>query len=177
MLGIIRTELARIGGVLEAFRDFASISHLELTEVNLMDLISRQVEFVRPQAQGQGVSIELVPCDPQWAITADRGRLEQVLLNLFVNAMDAMPRGGTLTVSVSREEGVTHIEVADTGCGIPESLQDKILDPYFTTKGAGTGLGLAICDKILRQHQGTIDFRSSPGGTTFRLTMPSHRQT
>ncbi|MBU6239484.1 MAG: PAS domain S-box protein [Planctomycetes bacterium] len=176
MLSIIRTELARIGGVLEAFRDFASISHLDLSDVNLRDLIARQVELVRPQAQSHGVSIVLGPCDPQWSITADRGRLEQVLLNLFVNSIDAMPQGGTLRVSVSRDEASTQIEVTDTGCGIPENLQDKILDPYFTTKGAGTGLGLAICDKIMRQHQGTIDFRSSPQGTTFRLTLPSIRQ-
>jgi signal transduction histidine kinase len=176
-LEIIRTELARIGGVLEAFRDFASMGHLDLTDVPLKDLIARQVELVRPQAQRQGISIEIVPFDPEWVVSADRGRLEQVLLNLFVNAMDAMPQGGKLTVAVSRVDASVQIEVADTGCGIPESLQDKVLDPYFTTKGAGTGLGLAICDKIMRQHHGTIDFRSSPQGTTFRLTLPNAGQT
>lgn len=176
MLGIIRTELARIGGVLEAFRDFASMGHLDLNDVQVKDLIARQIELIRPQAQSQGIEIDFQACDPQWVITADRGRLEQVLLNLFVNAMDAMPQGGRLTVGVSQDETSVQIEVADTGCGIPENLQDKILDPYFTTKGAGTGLGLAICDKIIRQHQGTIEFRSSPQGTTFLLTLPNVRQ-
>jgi PAS domain S-box-containing protein len=176
MLEIIRTELSRIGGVLEAFRDFASIRHLDLTEVNLRELIARQVELIRPQAQSQGISIKLPTFDPRWIITADRGRLEQVLLNLFVNAMDAMPQGGKLAITVSQDDLSVQIEVSDTGCGIPENLQDKILDPYFTTKGAGTGLGLAICDKIMRQHRGTIDFRSSPHGTTFRLTLPNVRQ-
>lgn len=176
MLGIIRTEVARIGGVLEAFRDFASVGHLDLTEVNLKDLITRQVELVRPQAQSQKISIELGPCDPRWVVVADRGRIEQVLLNLFVNAMDAMPSGGRLSIAVSRDDATVQIDVSDTGSGIPENLRDKILDPYFTTKGRGTGLGLAICDKIMRQHQGTIDFRSSPQGTTFRLILPGTLQ-
>jgi two-component system nitrogen regulation sensor histidine kinase GlnL len=91
----------------------------------------------------------------------------------MVNAMDAMPQGGSLRVEVTRDETSAKIEVSDTGCGIPENLQDKILDPYFTTKSSGTGLGLAICDKIIRQHQGTLDFRTSPQGTTFQLTLPN----
>ena len=173
MLGIIRTELTRIGGVLEAFRDFASVSNLDLTQVNLNDLVSRQVELVAPQAQSRGIRLELSPCQIPCVITADRGRLEQVLLNLMVNAMDAMPQGGSLRVEVTRDDTSAKIEVSDTGCGIPENLQDKILDPYFTTKSSGTGLGLAICDKIIRQHQGTLDFRTSPQGTTFQLTLPN----
>jgi two-component system nitrogen regulation sensor histidine kinase GlnL len=90
--------------------------------------------------------------------------------------MDAMPSGGRLSIAVSRDDATVQIDVSDTGSGIPENLRDKILDPYFTTKGRGTGLGLAICDKIMRQHQGTIDFRSSPQGTTFRLILPSTLQ-
>jgi two-component system nitrogen regulation sensor histidine kinase GlnL len=91
----------------------------------------------------------------------------------MVNAMDAMPQGGTLRVAVAQDETIAKIEVSDTGCGIPENLRDKILDPYFTTKNSGTGLGLAICDKIIRQHLGTLDFRSSPQGTTFQITLPN----
>ncbi len=177
MLGIIRTELARIGGVLEAFRDFASVSNLDLAQVNLLDLISRQAELVAPQAQSRGIRLEIKPCEPPCLVSADRGRLEQVLLNLMVNAMDAMPQGGTLSVAVTQDQTTAKIEVTDTGCGIPENLRDKILDPYFTTKSSGTGLGLAICDKIMRQHRGTLDFRSSRHGTTFQLTLPNANPT
>jgi len=173
MLGIIRTELARIGGVLEAFRDFASVSNLDLTQVNLIDLISRQIELVAPQAQSRGIRLEINPCEQPCVVSADRGRLEQVLLNLMVNAMDAMPQGGTLRVALTQDDTTAKIEVSDTGCGIPENLRDKILDPYFTTKSSGTGLGLAICDKIMRQHRGTLDFRSSKQGTTFQITLPN----
>jgi PAS domain S-box-containing protein len=173
MLGIIRTELTRIGGVLEAFKDFASVSHLDLTQVDLNDLVSRQVGLVTPQANSRGIEMEYIPCVRPCIISADRGRLEQVLLNLMVNAMDAMPQGGTLRVAVAQDETIAKIEVSDTGCGIPENLRDKILDPYFTTKNSGTGLGLAICDKIIRQHLGTLDFRSSPQGTTFQITLPN----
>lgn len=173
MLGIIRTELARIGGVLEAFRDFASVSNLDLSQVNMIDLISRQIDLVAPQAQSRAIRLEFNSCEQPCVVSADRGRIEQVLLNLMVNAMDAMPQGGTLRVALTQDDTTAKIEVSDTGCGIPENLRDKILDPYFTTKSSGTGLGLAICDKIMRQHRGTLDFRSSKQGTAFQITLPN----
>ena len=177
MLDIIQTELTRISRVLATFQDFASVGHLDMTQVNLNDLVDRQVELVAPQAQGRGINIELKLGQNPCIVSADPGRLEQVLLNLMVNAMDAMPQGGALGVSVTLDENSAKIEVSDTGCGIPENLRDKILDPYFTTKSSGTGLGLSICDKIIRQHHGTLDFRSSPQGTIFQITLPNANPT
>jgi two-component system nitrogen regulation sensor histidine kinase GlnL len=103
-------------------------------------------------------------------------RLEQVLLNLLVNALEAMPDGGrlALTVSLSPAQQPEWVEllVADTGPGIPDNLRERIFDPYFTTKREGTGMGLALCEKIIRQHDGTLDFQASEGGTVFRIRLP-----
>ncbi len=173
MLGVIRTEVTRIGGVLESFRDFASIDCLNTSQVDITALLEQQVELIKPQAQRQGVSIVFDSSEPTTLVDGDQVRLEQVFLNLIINALEAMPDGGTLNISSRHEGNSVRIDVADTGCGVPENLKDKILDPYFTTKGNGTGLGLALCDKIVRQHVGTLDFHSSPRGTTFQVTLPA----
>lgn len=172
-LGVIRTEVSRIGGVLEGFRDFAAIDRLDMTSINLAELIGRQVELVRPRAEQQNVTAEVqVPENEFREVRADRVRLEQVLLNLLVNALDAMAGGGHLTVRASACRECARIDVIDTGSGIPEELRDKVFDAYFTTKSAGTGLGLALCDKIMRQHDGSLRFQSTQAGTTFEMTLP-----
>jgi signal transduction histidine kinase len=102
-------------------------------------------------------------------------KLQQVFLNLFLNAKDAMPKGGWLSVGTRRSERGAIAEVADTGSGIPNEHLTRIYDPFFTTKGigAGTGLGLSITYGIVREHEGTIDCESAVGqGTRFVLTLP-----
>jgi two-component system, NtrC family, sensor kinase len=103
-------------------------------------------------------------------------QLQQVFLNLFLNARDAMPRGGWLTVSTRSESRTATAEVADTGSGIPPEQLARIYDPFFTTKaiGRGTGLGLSISYGIIREHDGTIRCDSAVGqGTRFTLTLPA----
>ncbi len=172
MLGVIRTEVTRIGGVLEGFRDFASIGQLSLAPVELNELILGQVSLVRPSATQASIRIDFEHEGEDCLVLADRVRLEQVLLNLLVNAMEAMPEGGTITITTRQSGDFAVVEVRDTGVGIPENLKDRILDPYFTTKSEGTGLGLALCDKVMRQHRGNLEFRTSEKGTTFVLTIP-----
>jgi signal transduction histidine kinase len=108
-----------------------------------------------------------------------------VLLNLFTNAGDAMPRGGRLAVRVRPgrlppDRPAVAIEVADTGTGIPPEVLPRVFDPFFTTKaeGKGTGLGLAICKRIVQQHHGTLEIESELGrGTTVRVSLPVHNGT
>lgn len=174
MLGVIKTEVARIGDVLEGFRDFASVLKLNLAPMNLRDLIHHQIDLIAPQAAAHAVEIHLrIAEDLPAYVLADRVRLEQVLLNLLVNAMEAMPGGGKIIVSAFADEKSVHIEVSDTGHGVAEDLRDRIFDPYFTTKSEGTGLGLPLCDKIMRQHNGGLDCLTSPLGTTFQLILPN----
>ena len=109
-------------------------------------------------------------------VKADRTRLEQVLVNLLVNAIEAMPDGGELSVTVAvnlqAHPPVVRVTVEDNGPGIPDSLLDRIFDPYFTTKREGTGMGLALCDKIVSQHNGNLEYHRVAGRTVFEFTLP-----
>jgi len=177
MLGVIRTEVSRVSAVLENFRDFASIGRLDSAPLDVNSLIDRQVKLISPQADAQKIKLEVGTDDPLPSLNADRVRLEQVLLNLLVNAMESMPDGGTLSVRAQKVtsqdlDDSVQIQIADTGGGIPENIRDRVFDPYFTTKNRGTGMGLALCDKIVRQHGGSIEFKSTRGGTVFEVTLP-----
>jgi two-component system nitrogen regulation sensor histidine kinase GlnL len=172
-LGVLKTEVTRVSGVLESFRDFASLDRLNRKTTDLPQLARQTVELVRPKAEQQRVSITLdLPKVPFPPLLADAARLEQVLLNLVVNALEGMPDGGKLTISLCCEGKEAKLNVADTGPGILESIRSRVFDPYFTTKSAGSGLGLAVCDKIVRQHGGDIDFETSATGTVFRISLP-----
>ncbi|PQO28901.1 two-component system sensor histidine kinase NtrB [Blastopirellula marina] len=173
MLSVIKSEMARIGGVLEGFRDFASMDNLKCEEVDIAKLVQRQVDLALPQARRQGITVRCEISDsPLPKLMGDLIRLEQVLLNLLVNAMQAMPHGGELVITLFATSDAIQIEISDTGNGIPENLHDRVFDAYFSTKSEGTGLGLAICDKIVQQHNGNLDFCSSKDGTTFVMSLP-----
>jgi two-component system sensor histidine kinase HydH len=177
MLSVIKTEVARVGGVLESFRDFASVGQLSLSEVDLAELIDRQVKLIRPQAQKQGIDVRVnLPAEGIPTMNVDRLRLEQVLLNLLINAMEAMPDGGMIEIVVLGDHHESpksiRIEVIDSGPGVPDDLRSRIFDPYFTTKSTGTGMGLALCDKIVRQHNGILEFHGTEHGSVFDITLP-----
>lgn len=130
--------------------------------------------------QGSSIGCEFVLADDLWPVMADAGQLSQVLHNLVLNAVQAMPHGGTVTIRARNVEpppggkrGV-EIAIADTGSGIPAELLTKIFDPYFTTKREGSGLGLATCHAILRKHDGSISLESTPGqGSVFHVLLPA----
>jgi signal transduction histidine kinase len=172
-MGVLKTEVTRIAGVLESFRDYASIERLNRTDTDLSGLVNQTLELIRPQAQQQQVSLVVdQSAGRPLVVSLDATRFEQVLLNLVMNGLEAMPDGGTLTLAVDSSEGTVTVSVADTGSGIPESVQKRILDPYFTTKNEGSGMGLAVCDKIVRQHGGQIKFETGSSGTTFLVSLP-----
>jgi signal transduction histidine kinase len=106
------------------------------------------------------------------AVPLDRDKFEQAVLNLVINALEAMPAGGSLTVSAAVEEGELRVSVADTGPGIPPEAQPSLFQPYFSTKDRGTGMGLALSEKLIGQHGGRIEFTTGPEGTTFRISVP-----
>ncbi|MCA9133514.1 MAG: PAS domain S-box protein [Planctomycetales bacterium] len=172
-LTVLRNEVRRISTVLDGFGNYASTTQLGRTPVDTQLLIDRLIRLLRPQATQQKVALDvqaasltlpLVPADPV--------RLEQVLLNLALNGLAAMPQGGQLLFQLGQRETMFEISVSDSGHGIPSEIQSQIFDPYFTTKHDGTGMGLALCEKIIRQHDGSIDFTTGPQGTTFRISLP-----
>ena len=178
MLDILHTEVSRISHVLDGFRNYASVRQLGRSPVVIGNLIEKLVRLLRPQAESQGVEIVVNLSEaPRQTVLADSIQLEQVLLNLALNAVAAMPEGGIMTFTVTPQGNSIRVDVTDTGHGIPTEVQSQIFDPYFTTRNEGTGMGLALCDKIIRLHDGSIDFctgveRDELGGTEFTILLP-----
>lgn len=173
-LNVIKTEVTRIAGVLESFRDYASLEQLNTAPIDALEILQRTIDLIRPQAQKQSVTILWNPSsESETLVQGDAVRLEQVLLNLAINALEAMRGGGELTFAITSDEDQVVIDVGDSGPGIADNVKAYVLDPYFTTKSGGSGMGLAFCDKIIRQHNGQLTFDTSPIGTIFQLKIPS----
>ncbi|VBB47237.1 Signal transduction histidine kinase [uncultured Desulfatiglans sp.] len=173
---IMIQEVDRLNRVISQLLEFARppALHREPTEIGA--LVLRSLETVRDQAERRRIRIEtdLEPTDRP--VNIDRDRIRQVLLNLYLNAMEAMEEQGMMRVSVKREEasGTLAIRIADTGKGIAEQDLQNIFDPYFTTKPSGTGLGLAIVHTIVEAHGGETLVQSSLGaGTTVTVRLPA----
>lgn len=173
MAGIMTQEVLRLDKVVGDLLDFARPDSLNLTDMPLDDVVERARNMVASDMEARHIRFEADLPKPAVTVRLDRDRMTQVLLNLFLNAVQAMPDGGTLRTRAHMDGPELLLEIADTGCGIdPERLAD-IFSPYFTTKASGTGLGLSIVHKIVEAHEGTIEVTSEPGkGTVFLLRFP-----
>jgi len=160
------------------FRQFAGPPVRDMAVVKADDFLSGVAELVASMAEASSMKIEFEPGAPNVAVRIDRQEMRRVFLNLIHNAIHACEGHGRIWVTSSAVAGVEGTElcfrVADDGPGIPEDVQGKLFEPYFTTKTSGTGLGLAICRRILAAHGGSIALESSVGGrTVFRMTLPT----
>lgn len=170
---IISREILRLDRVVKTFLDFTRPVELNLCTVAFTDLLREIVELARPQAAARQIRIVVDERANGAEIRVDRDLLKQAVLNVVVNAIEAMPEGGELRFESSAAEDAAEIRVSDTGPGIPLELRDKIFRLYFTTKQGGSGIGLAMTFRIVQLHDGTIDFTSEPGkGTTFFIRLP-----
>ncbi|MDP2862081.1 MAG: ATP-binding protein [Desulfobacterales bacterium] len=178
-LEIIWKEVERMGNLVSNLLQFSRRSQPQISTVNVCDEIEKTLELIHYHLRKHNIAVarEFKPEGP--LIHADRQQLRQLFLNLFTNASDAMPDGGTLTIRVTKrpEEKQICIEIADTGVGIPPEILPKVLEPFYTTKpeGKGTGLGLAICRRIAQGHGGTLNITSEGGpgnGTRVSITLP-----
>lgn len=170
-IGIMVKEVERLNRVVEEFLRFARPLPLQPTDVDLGEEISSVTHLLKGQAAN--IAMDIIPFSiPK--IKADREKLVQVFLNIVLNAIQAMPNGGRLTITASVSNGFVELSFRDTGPGIPEENRDRLFKPFFTTKSAGTGLGLAISNRIVEAHGGKITFESKVGmGTTFRVRLPA----
>ena len=173
-----RQGLQRVGEIVAGLRDFSRLDEAEFKQVDPNEPVRMTLEMVRYQIRQKDIHL-VVAIDPLPTVWCNPGRLNQVLLNLLVNAIQAVGPGATITVRTRSlpESAEFQYEVADNGPGIPESIRDKIFDPFFTTKpqGVGTGLGLWIAYSIVQEHCGRIELATELGqGTTFTVTLPTH---
>ncbi|MCS6949571.1 MAG: GAF domain-containing protein [Armatimonadota bacterium] len=172
-LDIIIDEVDTLNTRTTEFLRFARPIDPVFQEVKLPDLIHSTVQFMQSYMEEQGVRVEVEVAVP-FPIQADPTQLKEALRNLIINAVQAMPKGGVLTIGAQPEPGdMVSISVRDTGVGIPPENLDRIFTPFFTTKAKGSGLGLANVQKIVESHGGTISVQSWVGaGTVFRLLLP-----
>ena len=172
-VSIIGEEIRRLDQVVQGFLRFSRPEELQLEPVSVAALLQDIVDVVRPQAEQQGIVVEL-EAHQGVAIQVDRAMVRQALLNLALNAIDAMPSGGTLALRArSVEEQQVQIDVVDSGIGIKPEHLSRIFDLYFTTREQGSGLGLSMVYRTVQLHDGTIEVESTPGrGASFRLRLP-----
>jgi signal transduction histidine kinase len=172
-MDIIGNEIHRLDRVVQILVDFTRPRDLHIEEIDLKRVLEDVLILATPDAEQHGVTIvrDLAP-DPLTA-NVDLDFMKQAILNVVLNGVQAMPQGGTLTISARSEEDQIITEIRDEGAGIPPEIQEKIFELYFTTKPGGSGIGLAQTYQVMQWHYGSVDFQSIEGhGATFRLTLP-----
>jgi signal transduction histidine kinase len=176
LLEKIAKQTFRASEIVNSLLNFSRTSPTDFIDVDLNRIVRETATLIEHQFQKAGVTSHWNLAHDLPLVRGNSGKLQQVFLNLFINARDAMPAGGTLTVRTWAEHGFAHVEIADTGQGIPPEHLARIYDPFFTTKSSkkGTGLGLSITYGIVQEHNGIIEVDSTVGrGTQFRLEFPT----
>ena len=172
-LGIIKKETRRLNGLLTNLLNFARPRAPQIREAQVDTMVRTVVDLTSHNAQQQGIQLKLHIAPDLPPVECDSEQIIQVLLNVTLNAIQASPAGGQISISADRRENMILMRVSDEGSGIADMELDKIFDPFYTTKEGGTGLGLAISYQILAQHGGGIAVERNPDkGMTFTLTLP-----
>ncbi len=170
---VMQREVERLNRVISGLLEFARPPVLKKKRVLISDIVRHSVNLVEDEARTRGVEIRIKGESRDIYVNVDPDHFAQILLNLFLNALQSMENGGTLKVRIHEYSGKVAILVADTGHGIPPDQLSRIFDPYFTTKSTGVGLGLAIVHKLVEAHGGSIRVFSTPGsGTRFLIRIP-----
>lgn len=177
-LKIIVQETIRCRSIVRGLLEFSRQRALDKSSVELNDLVDHVLQIVSNQESFQNIRIEKIYDPAMPVIASDKDQLKQVMLNIIVNASDAMPNGGILKIRTQwnsdRSEALLQFE--DSGCGIDPEHMNRLFDPFFTTKEMGTGLGLAVSYGIVKAHRGNIEISSKPGeGSTVTVTLPVER--
>lgn len=176
-LGVAKGEIDRLDYIITQFLHAIRPTPPQLKPASLNEVVNKTLATLKPELENRGLNLKtklahqlpLTPIDPT--------QMQQVLVNLIKNAIQAMSRGGTLTVQTGEGSDAVWVSVADTGGGIPEEQLNRIFEPFYTTKKKGTGLGLMIVQRIVRAHNGHIEVDSQVGrGTTFRIWLPLHER-
>jgi signal transduction histidine kinase len=173
-LDIITKECERLNGLLSNFLNFARPRPPRLETVEMEPILENVLALARHGIRGKDVQLEKAVEPDLPAVECDAEQLEQVLLNLMLNAMEASPDGSTVTLGAATRDGAIEVSVADEGHGVAPAHIDRLFDPFFTTKEHGTGLGLPVAHQIMRQMGGSLSARRNAGpGMTFSVVLPA----
>jgi PAS domain S-box-containing protein len=175
-LTAIEDQAARIQRIIEDLLSYSRPTAGHQSRINLNEAIPQILSMLQSQRTFKNLQVEYSPANGPLEVEMDRDHLAQLIVNISLNAAQAMPEGGSLAVDAERREDQAVIRLSDTGPGIPAEIQSRIFDPFFTTKtaGQGTGLGLAICHRIVESLKGAIQLVSdADSGTTFTITLPA----
>jgi len=173
---VVEEEMDRLERILDGFLRYIGKTELQFASVDISSLMSDMIDFYSPQARSHSIIIRQQLYDKPLVCKADEGMLKQVILNLFINARQAMSDGGELLIRTERRKKEAVIQISDTGSGIAEDKLPKIFDVYYSSRPQGSGLGLPTAQKIVEAHKGTISVDSEPGkGTSFTIQLPLHK--
>jgi signal transduction histidine kinase len=169
----LRQECQRLADLSNDFLRFAQLRDLKRVPTRLQDLIAELVDFYGPSARQANIDIKcFLPADLP-TVSVDRELIKQGLLNLLLNAVQAMPQGGVITIQALAEPDAVAIMVIDTGTGMSPEVLARVFEPFFTTRSGGSGLGLPLLRKIVESHGGSVQVESEPGrGTKFTVRLP-----
>jgi len=176
-LGVAKGEINRLDYIVTQFLHAIRPTAPQLKPGSLNEVVEKTIELLRPELENRGLHVKTKLQSRLPFAPLDLTQMQQVLVNLVKNAMQAMTRGGTLSLQTSEGSDGVWLSVADTGGGIPQDQINRIFEPFFTTKKKGSGLGLMIVQRIIRAHGGRIELESLVGrGTTFRIWLPLHER-
>lgn len=174
---VAKGEIIRLDYIITQFLQAIRPTQPKLATGSLNDVCRETIELLRPELENRGVNIKENFASRLATSPIDAGQIKQALVNLIKNAMQAMTRGGTLTLQTGEAADGVWVSVRDTGGGIPQEQLNRIFEPFFTTKKKGSGLGLMIVQRIVREHGGRIELESNVGqGTMFRIWLPLHER-
>ncbi|WP_183240155.1 ATP-binding protein [Anoxybacillus mongoliensis] len=170
---VIQNEITRINDIVNEFLILGKPTAQKLETCDLNSIVQSIHPMIESQAHLHNIVYTFHRSDVPLPIRCSKDHLKQVVLNLAKNAIESMSRGGQLTISLTKQNGWAVLHVADTGCGMPKHVKDKLFQPFVTSKQTGTGLGLVICKRIIDMHEGTIDIHSiEKKGTTITVRLP-----
>ena len=173
-VSVIGDKLNQLEEIVERVLSFGRNREGMNARYDLNSLCKDTLRLVRLKLQQQKTDIEFSPSSTGLFVEVNKGQIQQVMLNLILNATQAMPDGGRIHISTTKEDGAAKFIIRDTGGGMPESIQSEVFESFLTNRADGTGLGLSISKRILREHHGDIALDSStPEGTTFSFWLPA----
>ena len=171
-VSVVQKELIRLNEFVEECLHFSKTGELNKSYVDIYEILNEIVSLLTPQAQLNGIQVELEVHSALPKIKVDRDKIKQAILNIMINGVEAMPDGGKLRVSVKRNGNEILISCQDTGPGIPDEVKDKIFDLFYTTKDGGTGIGLSFAQNIIQAHGGVIRLEQTHKGSKFVIAIP-----